>query len=78
MPGLYFTGIHAAAPFGPLLRLSYGTVFGAPRLAAAPGDALHRVRRESARGGRRLVRGRPALRSAAGRTLKAVSALRTR
>lgn len=33
--GLYFTGIQAAATFGPLLRFTCGTEFAAPRLAAA-------------------------------------------
>ena len=35
VPGLYFTGIPAAATFGPLLRFTCGTEFAAPRLAAA-------------------------------------------
>ncbi|WP_262056488.1 lysine N(6)-hydroxylase/L-ornithine N(5)-oxygenase family protein [Streptomyces sp. STR69] len=35
VPGLYFTGIQAAATFGPLLRFTCGTRFAAPRLAAA-------------------------------------------
>ncbi|MFD4605425.1 FAD-dependent oxidoreductase [Streptomyces sp. NPDC058464] len=35
VPGLYFTGIQAAATFGPLLRFTCGTAFAAPRLAAA-------------------------------------------
>jgi thioredoxin reductase len=35
VPGLYFTGIQAAATFGPLLRFTCGTEFAAPRLAAA-------------------------------------------
>ena len=35
VPGLYFTGIQAAATFGPLLRFTCGTHFAAPRLAAA-------------------------------------------
>ncbi|WP_406129442.1 NAD(P)-binding domain-containing protein [Streptomyces sp. NBC_00989] len=35
VPGLYFTGIQAAATFGPLLRFTCGTQFAAPRLAAA-------------------------------------------
>lgn len=35
VPGLYFTGIQAAATFGPLLRFTCGTKFAAPRLAAA-------------------------------------------
>ncbi|MFD8508580.1 NAD(P)-binding domain-containing protein [Streptomyces sp. NPDC059687] len=33
VPGLYFTGIHAAATFGPLLRFTCGTAFAAPRLS---------------------------------------------
>ncbi|MGA4837659.1 NAD(P)-binding domain-containing protein [Streptomyces sp. G45] len=35
MPGLCFTGVHAAATFGPLMRFTCGTAFAAPRLAAA-------------------------------------------
>ncbi|MGW4817474.1 NAD(P)-binding domain-containing protein [Streptomyces sp. NPDC004227] len=35
VPGLYFTGMQAAATFGPLLRFTCGTKFAAPRLAAA-------------------------------------------
>ncbi|MBO1332288.1 NAD(P)-binding domain-containing protein [Streptomyces sp. VRA16 Mangrove soil] len=35
VPGLYFTGIQAAATFGPLMRFTCGTRFAAPRLAAA-------------------------------------------
>ncbi|MEU6141844.1 FAD-dependent oxidoreductase [Streptomyces sp. NPDC047081] len=35
VPGLYFTGIQAAATFGPLLRFTCGTAFAAPRLAKA-------------------------------------------
>ncbi|MFJ5304139.1 NAD(P)-binding domain-containing protein [Streptomyces sp. NPDC088350] len=35
VPGLYFTGIQAAATFGPLLRFTCGTEFAAPRLASA-------------------------------------------
>ncbi|MGW9028697.1 hypothetical protein ACWGQ5_32090 [Streptomyces sp. NPDC055722] len=35
VPGLYFTGIQAAATFGPLLRLACDTRFAAPQLAAA-------------------------------------------
>ncbi|MEV8017998.1 NAD(P)-binding domain-containing protein [Streptomyces sp. NPDC086554] len=35
VPGLYFTGIQAAATFGPLMRFTCGTAFAAPRLAAA-------------------------------------------
>ncbi|WP_308429401.1 hypothetical protein [Streptomyces albiflavescens] len=35
VPGLYFTGIQAAATFGPLLRFTCGTEFAAPRLAGA-------------------------------------------
>ncbi|MGW4825657.1 hypothetical protein ACWEP4_44100 [Streptomyces sp. NPDC004227] len=35
VPGLYFTGIKAAATFGPLMRFTCGTEFAAPRLAAA-------------------------------------------
>lgn len=35
VPGLYFTGIQAAATFGPLMRFTCGTQFAAPRLAAA-------------------------------------------
>ncbi|MEV0905480.1 FAD-dependent oxidoreductase [Streptomyces hokutonensis] len=34
VPGLYFTGIQAAATFGPLMRFTCGTAFAAPRLAA--------------------------------------------
>ncbi|PBC65761.1 oxidoreductase [Streptomyces sp. Tue6028] len=34
VPGLYFTGIKAAATFGPLMRFTCGTRFAAPRLAA--------------------------------------------
>jgi hypothetical protein len=35
VPGLYFTGIQAAATFGPLPRFTRGTQFAAPRPAAA-------------------------------------------
>ncbi|WP_327660561.1 MULTISPECIES: NAD(P)-binding domain-containing protein [unclassified Streptomyces] len=35
VPGLYFTGIQAAATFGPLMRFTCGTAFAAPRIAAA-------------------------------------------
>ena len=35
VPGLYFTGIRAAATFGPVLRFTCGTEFAAPRPAAA-------------------------------------------
>ncbi|MEU6259420.1 NAD(P)-binding domain-containing protein [Streptomyces sp. NPDC047043] len=35
VPGLYFTGIQAAATFGPLMRFTCGTAFAAPRLAGA-------------------------------------------
>ncbi|MFD4878972.1 hypothetical protein ACFWOB_37195 [Streptomyces sp. NPDC058420] len=35
VPGLYYTGIQAAATFGPLLRFTCGTQFAARRLAAA-------------------------------------------
>ncbi|WP_214412361.1 FAD-dependent oxidoreductase [Sphaerisporangium fuscum] len=35
VPGLYFTGLAAAASFGPLLRFVCGTEFASPRLAAA-------------------------------------------
>lgn len=35
VPGLYFTGIQAAATFGPLLRFTCGTEFAAPRLTDA-------------------------------------------
>ncbi|MFH8795941.1 FAD-dependent oxidoreductase [Streptomyces sp. NPDC017941] len=35
VPGLYFTGVTAAATFGPLMRFTAGTRFAAPRLAAA-------------------------------------------
>ncbi|MGW3107858.1 NAD(P)-binding domain-containing protein [Streptomyces sp. NPDC001100] len=35
VPGLHFTGIQAAATFGPLMRFTCGTAFAAPRLAAA-------------------------------------------
>ena len=41
--GLYFTGIQAAATFGPLMRFTCGTAFAAPRLATAV--AAHRARR---------------------------------
>ncbi|WP_257004975.1 lysine N(6)-hydroxylase/L-ornithine N(5)-oxygenase family protein [Streptomyces sp. Tue6028] len=40
VPGLYFTGIKAAATFGPLMRFTCGTRFAAPRLAAALTAAL--------------------------------------
>jgi len=35
VPGLYFTGLPAAATFGPLMRFVCGTDWAAPRLAAA-------------------------------------------
>jgi cation diffusion facilitator CzcD-associated flavoprotein CzcO len=35
VPGLHFTGIQAAATFGPLMRFTCGTAFAAPRLAQA-------------------------------------------
>jgi FAD-dependent urate hydroxylase len=35
VPGLYFTGLPAAATFGPVLRFVCGTWFASPRLAAA-------------------------------------------
>ncbi|GAA1707926.1 hypothetical protein GCM10009680_55900 [Streptomyces yatensis] len=35
VPGLYFTGLPAAATFGPVLRFVCGTRFASPRLAAA-------------------------------------------
>ncbi|MFE4413879.1 NAD(P)-binding domain-containing protein [Streptomyces sp. NPDC056821] len=35
VPGLYFTGIKAAATFGPLMRFTCGTEFAAPRLAVS-------------------------------------------
>ncbi|WP_248958882.1 NAD(P)-binding domain-containing protein [Sphaerisporangium perillae] len=35
VPGLYFTGLPAAASFGPLLRFVCGTEFASPRLAGA-------------------------------------------
>jgi hypothetical protein len=35
VPGLYFTGLPAAASFGPVLRFVCGTTFASPRLAAA-------------------------------------------
>ncbi|MCX4990952.1 MULTISPECIES: hypothetical protein [unclassified Streptomyces] len=35
VPGLYFTGIHAAATFGPPMRFTCGTQFAAPRLSSA-------------------------------------------
>ncbi|QHC20394.1 FAD-dependent oxidoreductase [Streptomyces sp. GS7] len=35
VPGLYFTGLTAAASFGPLMRFVCGTDFAAPRLARA-------------------------------------------
>jgi len=40
VPGLYFTGIQAAATFGPLMRFTCGTAFAAPRLAAAVAGRL--------------------------------------
>ncbi|WP_328747328.1 NAD(P)-binding domain-containing protein [Streptomyces sp. NBC_00285] len=40
VPGLYFTGIQAAAAFGPLMRFTCGTAFAAPRLAAAVASRL--------------------------------------
>ena len=35
VPGLYFTGLPAAATFGPVLRFVCGTAFASPRLAGA-------------------------------------------
>ena len=35
IPGLFFTGLPAAATFGPLLRFVAGTAFAAPRISAA-------------------------------------------
>ncbi|MFJ9410279.1 FAD-dependent oxidoreductase [Streptomyces sp. NPDC101393] len=35
VPGLYFTGLSAAASFGPVMRFVCGTEFAAPRLARA-------------------------------------------
>ena len=35
VPGLYFTGLAAAATFGPVMRFVCGTQFAAPRIAAA-------------------------------------------
>jgi cation diffusion facilitator CzcD-associated flavoprotein CzcO len=45
VPGLYFTGLPAAATFGPLLRFVCGTEFAAPRVGAAVARSLHARRR---------------------------------
>lgn len=45
VPGLHFTGMAAAATFGPLMRFVAGTAFAAPRLAAGVADAAGARRR---------------------------------
>ncbi|MGW8379041.1 NAD(P)-binding domain-containing protein [Streptomyces sp. ODS28] len=43
VPGLYFTGLPAAAAYGPLMRFVCGTAFASPRVAAAVEEHLRRA-----------------------------------